>query len=303
MTGTRTARMPAPEGLSPAKQALLELMRNRRAAEARPRTDAGGVVVLREGDPAGGAPLVLVHPIGGGVFCYAELSRLLPRERAVWAIAADDLLGGEDPEPTLTGLAGHYRELLAARGAAEPSALAGWSFGGVVAHEMARQWSAGAGRPAPPAVLIDSAPWPDGTGRWTPAQTLRAFVEDLLGYSGATGHPAITAGTWELPVQEALDSAVSQLRSHGRDLGLPPAELHRAYRVFERATRVMQAHRPARHDGRVTMIHAADSAASPEPWAALAGGPPLDVVTVPGDHFGILRPPVVQRVAEVLGSA
>lgn len=295
MSGARTAPPAGAEGLSPTKRALLELMRSRRAA-------GGGVVVLRGGAPGAGDPLVLVHPIGGGVFCYAELSRRLPPGRAVWALAADGLLDGAGPEPTLAELARHYRELLAVEGLRTPAAVAGWSFGGVVAHEMARQWSAGTDRPAPPVVLIDSAPWPEGAGAWTPAETLRAFVEDLLGWSGAEGHPALTPATWELPAADALASAMSQLRLNGQDLGLSAADLHVKYRVFARATRVMRAHRPARHTGPVTMIRAADSPARPEPWAALSDGPDPDVVTVPGDHFGVLRDPVVRRVAEVVAA-
>ncbi|MGY4921279.1 thioesterase domain-containing protein [Streptomyces sp. 900105755] len=296
MSGARTAPPAGAEGLSPTKRALLELMRSRRAA-------GGGVVVLRGGAPGAGDPLVLVHPIGGGVFCYAELSRRLPPGRAVWALAADGLLDGTGPEPTLAELARHYRKLLAAEGLRTPAAVAGWSFGGVVAHEMARQWSAGTDRPAPPVVLIDSAPWPEGAGAWTPAETLRAFVEDLLGWSGTEEHPALTPATWELPAADALASAMSQLRLNGQDLGLSAADLHVKYRVFARATRVMRAHRPARHTGPVTMIRAADSPARPEPWAALCEGPDLDVVTVPGDHFGVLRDPVVRRVAEVVAAA
>ena len=55
--------------LSPAKQELL-----RRLRSEQPKHD-GGPISLRAGD--GSPALVLVHPVGGALFCYAPLAAAL----------------------------------------------------------------------------------------------------------------------------------------------------------------------------------------------------------------------------------
>jgi thioesterase domain-containing protein len=280
------------EQLSSVKRQLLEELRARRAATAATATDS--LVRLRDGAPDS-APIVLVHPIGGGVFCYAELARLVPGRRPVWAIAADGLLSG-DSAPTVTEIAEHYRAQLAARGIPEPAVLAGWSFGGLVAYEMARLPAAGT-----PVVLIDTAPWPSDVPMWTAQETLTEFVEDLLLSDGTPMDriPAI-ATVAAGPTPDVLTAVSAELRAAGIELKLSPADLAERLRVFTNATRAMQRHRPGNHDAPAVLLHAAHSDADPRFWAERSTGTPLRSVGLPGDHFAVLRRPNVARVADAL---
>ncbi|MFE6829204.1 thioesterase domain-containing protein [Streptomyces sp. NPDC057690] len=310
MAEQRAERVPAAriEALSPAKRALLEsLARRRGTSNAGERAaSAGGPVRLRKG-AADEPPIVLVHPIGGGVFCYAELSGLIPGDREVLGLAADRLLRG-DAAPSVEELADHYLGLLRDRGVDRPAALAGWSFGGVVAYEMARRHTPRPGTPdqhgAIPVVLIDSAPWPRQTGALSRATVLEMFVEDLLGSGGMTvDRVPVESAVWQLPVPDALEAAARQLAAQGFDLGLPQADMTDRYTVFTNATAAMRRHRPGPRSGPLTLLHAEDSQAHPETWTALARGTPPTVQRVPGDHFSVLRPPTVHQVAAALGRA
>ncbi|WP_061293904.1 non-ribosomal peptide synthetase [Herbidospora cretacea] len=96
--------------------------------DGRPAGSAGvAVVTLREGT---GVPLWLVHPVGGSVFGYRPLVDALPGDFPVYGLAqlappaADLERMADDYVRALPG--GHVR-------------LAGWSFGGVLAYEMARR--------------------------------------------------------------------------------------------------------------------------------------------------------------------
>ncbi|MDZ4770850.1 MAG: amino acid adenylation domain-containing protein [Chloroflexota bacterium] len=96
------------------------------------------VVLLRQGTDASRPPLFLLHGVGGEILNYAPLARHLHAELTVYGIQGrriDDL----KRIPTLVTLAAEY---VAAVRAVQPQGayfLAGHSFGGWVAYEMAQQ--------------------------------------------------------------------------------------------------------------------------------------------------------------------
>ena len=96
-----------------------------------------GLPWWRSGPTAPGGPSSCVHPVGGNVLCYRELARALDPDRPVY--------GSRPPGTTRAraGRPGRHGDALP-RGDARvqpdgPYLLGGWSLGGVVAFEMARQ--------------------------------------------------------------------------------------------------------------------------------------------------------------------
>lgn len=94
--------------------------------------------------------LCVVHPVGGNVLCYRELSQLL--DGAIGVIALQSL--GQSRDRTVHGLARHYLQALASAGTGDIHLL-GWSMGGVIAHEMALQLES-RGQHARSLTMIDS---------------------------------------------------------------------------------------------------------------------------------------------------
>lgn len=86
-----------------------------------------------------GAPLFLVHPIGGSVLCYLDLVRRLPTGRPVYGLRAAGVDPGTEPLAGVEALAASYLAAVRRIQPEGPYLLAGWSFGGYVAFEMARQ--------------------------------------------------------------------------------------------------------------------------------------------------------------------
>ena len=292
--------------LSPQKQSLLRALRANAAAVGGPRAadgrdrvaPRGTLVELRPGTDRSAGPVVLFHPIGGGVFCYAELARLLDGPRAVLGIAADESRGGL---ATVEETARDHLALLAAAGH-RPAVLAGWSFGGLLAYQAARTLAATGGTP-PPVVLIDSMSWPDEVPAWGAPETMARFVEDLLGSAGfGAVRPPVDPACWRLPPERALDAAAAQLREHGLDLGLDTADLVARHREYATATAAMHAYRPGPHGGPVTLLHADDSSVSPTEWRGRVTGP-LTTVAMPGGHYDAVRSPNVRRAAELIRAA
>ena len=95
------------------------------------------LVQLKAG--GGRRPLFLVHPVGGDVLTYVELSRLLPGELPVYGLRAPGLQDGTRPLDRIEDLAALYTGAMREAQPGGPYLLAGWSFGGRVALEAARR--------------------------------------------------------------------------------------------------------------------------------------------------------------------
>ena len=101
------------------------------AHEAVPR----GIVSLRSG--GNDSPLFCVHPTGGDVTCYRDLSRYLETRGFVYGI--QDVYSRHDAELSIEELAELYTGLVRTLQARGPYQLCGWSMGGLLALEMASQ--------------------------------------------------------------------------------------------------------------------------------------------------------------------
>jgi len=104
-----------------------------------------------------GRPFFIVHAAGGWAFPYVTLVRHLGEERPVHAFQAPQLFRGGADEMTIESMAGSY---LAAMKAVQPQGaylLGGWSLGGHVAVEMARQLRA-RGEEVARLILFDTSP-------------------------------------------------------------------------------------------------------------------------------------------------
>jgi thioesterase domain-containing protein len=294
----RVAALPA------AKRALLaELTRRRAAARVGGTDPVADTELLRAGaGPATGDPIVLAHPIGGSLFCYASLCQAVSPGREIWGVAAGRALT-EPGEVTIEQLARQYVAKLAEANVPRPAAVAGWSFGGLLAYEMARCWHATA-RLVPPVVLIDAVPWSRSLPPWDQETTLRTFAEYLLELAGQSLDLSADPALWRLPVPDALAAAARAVRERGADLGLSGQELVGRYWMYANAAQAMSRYRPGAYSGRATLIRTAEAAEAAEadqwPRGRVAQ---LNVLRVAGDHYSVLRPPVVDKVAQALSEA
>ncbi|UUU20353.1 type I polyketide synthase [Streptomyces sp. DSM 40750] len=244
-------------------------------------------------------PLFLVHAAGGTTDVYRPLVERLGGQRPVYGLER------LEEARTIAEKARRYAETVAAVHPDGPCLLGGWSFGGFVAQEVARQLTA-AGRDVELVVLIDSVrPLPRTEG--TPADRIRAH------FTGFARHVADTYGV-ELALRydelaateddgERVDTVLRALRE--------TADVPRAALDHQRSSyldlRIGEAHRPGRHDGRVVLYRATEPAPHTvrDPayerddealgWDEVC--PDLSVVRVAGHHLSLLDPPHVDEIA------
>ncbi|MFC9680911.1 beta-ketoacyl synthase N-terminal-like domain-containing protein [Streptomyces sp. NPDC056948] len=243
-------------------------------------------------------PLFLVHAAGGPVTVYRTLAERLGDDQPVYGLERIE------EARTVPEKARRYAEAINAAHPDGPCLLGGWSFGGFVAQETARQLTA-AGREVRLVVLIDSVrPLP--RPGLTRADRIRAHFE------GFARHVADTYGVrLELPYDDLValdDDGVridTVLRALREAADLPAAALEHQ-RASYLDLGIGEAHRPGGYDGPVVLYRAAEPAPHTvrDPayerddealgWDEVC--PRLEVVPVPGHHLSLLDPPHVDEI-------
>lgn len=94
------------------------------------------LVLLKPGD--GRTPLFVVHGIGGTVMELSTLGKQIQSDSPIYAVQARGLDGAEPPFDTIEDMAAFYLDAIREEQSMGPYLLAGYSFGGLVAFEMAR---------------------------------------------------------------------------------------------------------------------------------------------------------------------
>ncbi|MBN2431270.1 MAG: amino acid adenylation domain-containing protein [Acidobacteria bacterium] len=115
------------------------IARQARYLENRSSRPAGRSVLVAIKPEGSRPPLFCVHSYGGYVINYRRLAELLPPEQPVWGVRPPQSGEGFVHFGTLEELAGFYIDELCRHFSEGPYLLAGYSSGGIIAFEMARQ--------------------------------------------------------------------------------------------------------------------------------------------------------------------
>ncbi|WP_262401874.1 non-ribosomal peptide synthetase [Actinomadura sp. CNU-125] len=242
-------------------------------------------------------PIFIAHPAGGTTACYRQLVELLGDDQPVYGLERF-----EDAPPVEERAARYVRHLLEAQpeGAFR---LGGWSFGGVLAYETARQLRA-AGREVEFVALFDAGlPLAVDDESDTLARRFSAFadyINETYGLDVALTYEELSGLTEEAQFALVMERA-APLVDH-----IPPAALTHQL-TSHQDTRSLEAYRPEPYDGRVILYYAPEET----PWAVRDaryvldgtngfGGlcSDLEKVTIPDvHHLNLLDPPGVRTLA------
>jgi pyochelin synthetase len=258
------------------------------AALAEPGAAAGwpGRLVLAEAGPDAEATLVLLPGSDGSGQTYRALAGLLPERWTVLALQTPGLDADEAPLAELPTLAASLAERLDGAPVAGRLALGGWSFGALLAAELAQLL------PVAGLVLIDAPP-ADILPRFdqTPLMTLQQLAADL----GEAPSADIARPNGALADRQPA-ALWSALAAH---LGIGEAGAGaRLEAMLAAHLAALRTHRP-RPLARPALW--AESSERPRGWAADAppwpGGLPAGSrrIVLPGDHWRLLREPAALR--------
>lgn len=260
---------------------------------------AGSLVTLQQAGSA--APLFCLHPAGGTVFCYKDLATQFAGDRPVHALQAVGIDGGEQPQTEVPEMAAHYAETIIAAFPDGPYHLTGWSLGGTLAFEVARQLQQ-LGKKIGALVLIDAAALGDAS------EFQEEDFENMMAAMFPSSQRVALADLRAMDLDEQLKYFVGL----AAQAGLAPAgdveAAQHVYDVFRANVKALHEFRPQPYDGPVVLIRPKDQGSAhpiaddpTQGWAGLSRS--VDVQWCSGDHAGMVYPPHVEGVAKLLQTA
>ena len=203
-------------------------------------------VLLPIRDHGGSSAIFCVHPVSGIGWCYSPLAGIASPEHSVYALQARGLDGKDALPDSIQEMAADYVRQIRAVQESGPYHLMGWSFGGVVAHEMAVQLRA-QGQQVETLALLDSYP-AHGTAAPLPIEEeeVVAGLAEFFGVQAEDGEEPLT-----------MTGIVAALRRN-RSLFTELAERHLAEiaAIYRNNHRIMTEHIPGEFDGNVQFYEA-----------------------------------------------
>jgi amino acid adenylation domain-containing protein len=277
---------------SPDIRSLAQRLRELRASASGPDHRSAVVPIHAEGTAV---PLIFVHPIGGDVLCYSELGKRLCDDQPFYALQSGDR---PEEERTLEELAADYARAILRDLPGSRYRLGGWSMGGILAMELARELEA-RGCVVDFVIAVDVLEGPDQLRRPLGGRggLLSWLGRDLAGLTGLPWLPG--DGAFGSP-SELFES----LRSQGvLPVDIDPVEFDAIFARFESNTRALYGYRPKPFNGSVYFLRA-ESGATPqatEGWRSVCRGR-FEEIAVPGDHYTVLKSANVDAVASSIRS-
>jgi amino acid adenylation domain-containing protein len=226
-------------------------------------------------------PFFCIHGIGGNVIGFRELGRRMGPDYPFYGLQSRGLDGTQACHTSVEQMAAHYLSEIRHLQPQGPYFVGGFSFGGLVAFEMAQQLHQ-QGDEVGLLVLFDTYPGNQ--------QAVGASLINLL------LHP-----TWKHWFHDLPKVAGKRFRRSMKNWRVP--QVLRDVRGSN--TTAADKYVLRRYPGKATLIRAEEKSlrSSEDPlaaWYGLVAG--LDVHEIPGDHYDILVDPQVERLAECLKS-
>ncbi len=242
-------------------------------------------------------PLFCIHPIGGNILEYYTLANYLDREHPIYGLQSQGLDGQKPPLRRVEDMATHYIQEIRTVQPYGPYFLIGYSFGGLVAFEMARQLEAAGEKTELLGLLDCSAP---------NLPNLRPSLIKSLGIH--------VCNLWQLNPKERSNYIMGRVTyrlSNDTERDFLTKSLYNPEDLTPALLNVLDANLQAADDyvahtysGKITLfrcqVQDLEYHFYPEfGWSDLVDGN-LTVYPVPGPHFRMMKEPRVKGLAAKL---
>lgn len=254
-------------------------------------------------------PLFLVHPANGQVACYYKLAKQLPADQPLYGLQDPDLYSKDLAEKTIEEMASSYLQAIRAVQAEGPYYLGGYSFGGVVAFEMAQQLLAAKQEVALLTIIDGAPPASEGSCLQPRAELLATIVGEAIRDSSGKTIQDVHEELESLSFEQQLEYAMILLRTANVNLLVMEKEwLREQVELFAQRLRAIHRYRARVYPGRITLLRASErDALEDDPsedgmlWQNFTRQP-LDVRPVPGYHNTLLNEPYIHEFVAQLQS-
>jgi thioesterase domain-containing protein len=249
-------------------------------------------------------PLFCVHAAGGSVFCYLDLARHLDRDQPVYGLQAGGMDATQGPHKRIEDMAAEYIKAVREVQPEGPYFLCGWSMGGVIAFEMTHQLQSQSEQVSFLGLIDSVSP--------THRQVTPDESDELVSIINFARDLGLSAYHMTTPREELSQMNAEELLNHlgeqAKSADLIPEHLNLTqlkglYHVFRTNVNAFRQYEPCAKARRITLLLSEDSA-SYFPDSTLGWGDfsieEIEVFTIPGNHYSIVRKPSVEIVARQL---
>lgn len=244
-------------------------------------------------------PLFIVSGVGGNVVRFRDLARHLGDDQPVFALQPPGLDRRQPYLTRLEDLAAHHVREIRAKQKTGPYHLAGYSFGGAVVFEMARQLDE-QGQEAALVALLDAPEW-----HYAERALSKLGWHHLLSRVAARIRKLIAGPGRIRYISERLKRLVRRTAMGIFGLLRMPLPA-RFVDIVDVNTHAVSRYHPQPFRGKVVLLKTRESSEiqGGDPtlgWNALAEGG-VDVFDIPGNHEDLTTEPNVQFLAQILTS-
>ncbi|WP_155743619.1 thioesterase domain-containing protein [Scytonema sp. UIC 10036] len=239
-------------------------------------------------------PIFCVHPYTGLVICYHELARLLGSDRPFYGLKSLGIEEGEEPLTRVEDMATLYLRAVREVQPHGPYILMGWSFGGIVALQMAHELKT-QGEQVPFLGLLDT---------YTPSH--------LPEQSILSQKVVIEGETLSISLEELRRMPIKQqavlICEQFKQADLIPSEVERLLRVQSLNCEAMRNYSPPLYSGRSVLFRAekgvlsfSQNVSALEPtlgWEEAIAN--IELHVIPGYHEYMVDQPNVSILAQKL---
>jgi thioesterase domain-containing protein len=242
-----------------------------------------------------------VHAGGGGVLAYRWLAKALAPSFSLWGIQVPGYDNGVGYSGHITELATRYLRAMRTHQPNGPYLIGGWSYGAVVAFEMAVQLIR-AGEMVEKLVLFDAHLWDDIKLAAIPDEIIFGIFAQEFSLPVAEIKPFLPQ-IQAVPAARRIDACVELARDRNLlPAGMSPEEFRRRAMIFLNNVRSMRGYSPSRLNVPATLLRAREQVYDTvkEPllsWETVLTGR-LSFHDVPGSHYSMFHPPHVGTLGQ-----
>jgi thioesterase domain-containing protein/acyl carrier protein len=245
-------------------------------------------------------PFFFVHPASGTIFPYVRLASFMQPDQPIYAFEESFISSQWQPCDSVEVMAERYIELLLKFKPQGPYHLGGWSFGGLIAYEIARRLTQRGHEVALLAMIDTFAPLPeyhppteDDTSiiSWSVLPIVFSWPDHPKGYL-----PPI------LPLSKLREMSTDEQWAYITEFAVKinlvdtTEQVQRWINIYKHHVRANQVYKPEgeMYAGKVSLLKMVmpeeigqPSASSPLGWDQFTTGP-VEVFQAEGDHFGLM---------------
>jgi thioesterase domain-containing protein/acyl carrier protein len=239
-------------------------------------------------------PFFCVHPAGGFSWSYSPLARYMPTDYPLYGLQSRGLDGTEQLHRSVRDMAADYIREMRSVQKSGPYHLLGWSFGGIVAQEMAVQLQA-QGEQVAALIIMDAYP-----SSQQEVPVLARLAGDL---PRVMSEPESGDEVKELEDAELADKINAVRQDAGVLVELTDEEIAVIARVVKNNRRAQLAHVSRRFEGSLLLIVAAEDnpmgEISAEKWMPYVSGE-ISQSSLSCKHQDMLRPEMLAQAWDAI---